>query len=140
MASATGVSDTGGDHMPPSADAGIAGSTFLAVRDRLGDWTVVRLASTLDAASASSLRDLFTELADGDAVQVLVDLSAVPFIDSAGLGVLIGACRRLRALDGDMRLAGPRPHVSSVLRMTGISRVIQVYNTVDDALSDLAPH
>lgn len=137
MATAAGVPDTGGDQLPQPTEATAEASSFLAVHDHIGDWTVVRLASTLDALATSSLRELFADLAERGEVNVLVDLTAVPFIDSAGLGVVIGACRRFRALDGDLRLAGARPNVSSVLRVTGISRVITVYPTPEEALADV---
>jgi anti-sigma B factor antagonist len=139
MASVAGVSDTAGDQLSSRIDAGGAGSVaspFLAVHERVGGWSAVRLASTLDASVAGSLRRLFNDLGQGGDVHVVVDLAGVAFIDSAGLGVLIGACRSLRALGGELRLAGARSNVCSLLRMTGISRMIGIYTSVEDAVGD----
>ena len=68
--------------------------------DRHDYYVVCRPAGELDAYTVAQFREALTELADES--YVLVDLSDVPFMDSAGLGALIGGIRRARENDGDV--------------------------------------
>ena len=64
---------------------------------------------------------------------LLIDLSAVPFMDSAGLGALIGGIRRAREAGGDVAVACSRPTLTRLLHTTGFDRIVSVTETVDDA-------
>ena len=74
--------------------------------------------------------------------RLLIDLSAVPFMDSAGLGALIGGIRRAREAGGDVAVACSRPTLTRLLHTTGFDRIVPVTETVDaaaDALVDRRP-
>ena len=70
--------------------------------------------------------------------QVVFSLQDVPFIDSAGLGALIGAIRRIREMSGDAVVCSPRPSVDRVLQIVGLPRIVEVFGTVSDAKAYLA--
>src|SRR5947208_12473988 len=70
----------------------------------VGDHTVLEVGGEVDVYTAPRLRERLIELVDGGAKHVVVDLSRVEFLDSTGLGVLVGALKRLRAVDGSLGL------------------------------------
>lgn len=104
--------------------------------DRLGDHTVCRPEGELDAYTVGQFREALRELS-GEA-RLLIDLSGVPFLDSAGLGALIGGVRRARESGGEVAVCCARPAVSRLLHTTGFDRVAPVTDSQDDALTQLA--
>lgn len=93
---------------------------------------VCRPVGAIDAYSVSELRAAVAAVPPGTAL--VVDLSGVPFLDSAGLGALIGAIRRLRQLDGEVSVAAPRPNIARVLHTTGFDRIVVISATVHEAV------
>ena len=86
----------------------------------------------LDAYTVAQFREALTELAEESFV--LVDLSDVPFMDSAGLGALIGGIRRARENNGDVAVACNRPALIRLLHTTGFDRIVPVRETVEEAV------
>jgi anti-sigma B factor antagonist len=97
--------------------------------------TVAHVAGEVDAFNASELRSALEPLTS--APRLVIDLAGVPFVDSAGLGALIGAVRRVRELDGKVALARPRPALAKLLDHTGISRLVAVTANVEQAVAAL---
>jgi stage II sporulation protein AA (anti-sigma F factor antagonist) len=87
----------------------------------------VRIKGDLDLKTAEPLRDSLDQLIDryGDKDLVL-DLEDVPFIDSSGLGVILGRYRRLTQQNRSLRLEGVRPSVKVVLELAGIDSIISI--------------
>ena len=104
--------------------------------DSVGDHLVCRPVGELDAFTVGHFRDSLTELGGGE--RVLIDLSGVPFLDSAGLGALIGGVRRAREGGGDVAVYGARPAVARLLHTTGFDRVATVSDSEQDAMKALA--
>jgi anti-sigma B factor antagonist len=90
----------------------------------------------LDAEVAGDLRAMLLELIERGSRKVILDLGAVEFIDSSGLGALVSALKRMRHLDaaGDIRLAHVQPSVRAVLEIIRLHRVFPVFPSTDDAL------
>ena len=85
------------------------------------DRPVVQVAGEIDVATAPELRQELTRLAGGGAGAIEVDLDGVSFLDSSGLGVLLGAHKRLVAAGGQgIRITGARDTVRRVLEITGL--------------------
>ena len=103
--------------------------------DRVDDYVVCRPSGELDAFTVSKFRQSLAEIAD--ASNVLIDLSNVPFLDSAGLGALIGGIRRAREKGGDVALACDRPTLTRLLRTTGLDRIVTVAPTLEEARASL---
>ncbi len=99
--------------------------------------TVCRPVGELDAFTVSQFRQALAELAS--AARLLIDLSGVPFVDSAGLGALIGGVRRVRELGGEVVVACPRPTLTRLLRTTGFDRIVTVTGTPQEAMQALCP-
>lgn len=92
--------------------------------DHAGDHVVCRPRGELDAFTVSKLRQTLAEIADEP--RVLIDLAEVPFVDSAGLGALIGGIRRAREKGGDVAVACNRPNLNRLLKTTGFDRIVTV--------------
>lgn len=87
--------------------------------------TVVHLMGEMDAATAPRLRAWLGEQVDEDH-DVVIDLAGVSFVDSSGLGVLVGALRRFQGAGHELVLRAPTPSMSRVLEMTGLASVFLI--------------
>jgi anti-sigma B factor antagonist len=90
----------------------------------------------LDAGVAHELKAALLELIEAGRSHLVVNLNGVDFIDTAGLGALISALKRLKlsGQHGDIRLAHVKPPVESVLEIIRLHRVFSRYDSVDDAV------
>lgn len=98
-------------------------------------WTVVTASGEIDVATAPELRDRLTDLVDGGTTRLIVDLEDVDFIDSTGLGVLVGAVRRTRGTEGDLRLVCTNARILKIFEATGLHEVFVIGATVDDTIA-----
>ncbi len=94
------------------------------------------LGGSLDLASSPTLRAALMEAADRDKHEIVVDLTHLEFLDSTGLGALIGAHKRAAEHDGSVRLVAHEGQILRLLRITGLLDVFAVYPTVDAAIAD----
>ena len=109
---------------------------MLEIHVEQGDgFATCRPAGELDAYTVGRFREVLAGLADAD--RLLIDLSDVPFMDSAGLGALIGGIRRIREQDGRVAVACSRPSLIRLLHTTGFDRIVPVAETVADAMEAL---
>jgi anti-sigma B factor antagonist len=99
-------------------------------------FTVCRLHGEADAWNVADARAAFAELV-GD-LYVVFDLCPTSFMDSAGLGALIGGIRRVRDAGGDAVIACSGAALLRMLRTTGLDRVVRIEPNVDDARSCIA--
>ena len=99
-----------------------------------GRTVVLAVCGDVDIATASTLRE---RLADAVASfrGVVVDLEEVPFLDSTGLGVLVAAHNRARSAGSALVIARPQRIVKNALRLVQVDTLIDVYESLDDALT-----
>ena len=97
-----------------------------------GPRTILAVSGEVDLATAPTLRQRVVQAIDDGARQVVVDLSEVGFMDSTGLGVLIGGLKRLRQLDGNLIVVNPSDPVRKILEVTGLLDVLGVVERLDD--------
>ena len=98
---------------------------------------IVAVSGDIDISTVARLRERLSGLADGGGT-LIVDLNRVTFIDSAGLGALVGAARRAAARGGSLHAVCARPQTRKLLWLTGVDRRIPLAATVDGALMFLA--
>lgn len=101
----------------------------------IGGSTVLRPLSELDATTAEAFRDHLAGLVG--TARVVVDLDEVPFMDSAGLAVLIGAVRRIRDAGGDAAVACDRQPLRRLLTTAGLDRIVTLASSASDAAATL---
>jgi anti-sigma B factor antagonist len=100
--------------------------------------TIVQVVGEVDVFTAPRLKDRLLQVERDGVHHIAVDLSQVGFIDSIGLGVLIGALRRARAGGGTLVLAGPNARIRRILDITGLSNAFTVAPDLDGALQVLS--
>jgi anti-sigma B factor antagonist len=103
--------------------------------EQTDEYTLCRPVGELDAYTVGQFRESLAELST--AGRILIDLSEVPFMDSAGLGALIGGIRRAREADGDVAVVCSRPTLTRLLHTTGFDRIVAVKETLDEAAEAL---
>jgi anti-sigma B factor antagonist len=94
------------------------------------------LGGTLDIATSPTLRAALLEAADRANHEIVVDLTQLEFLDSTGLGALIGAHKRAAEHGGSVRLVAHEGQILRLLRITGLLDVFSVYPSVEAALGD----
>ena len=94
-----------------------------------GTTRVIRMEGSCDLATAPRLRQTLQPFVPPEVNEVVLDVSALEFIDSTGLGVVLGAMRRLREGGGTLRIAGANGIVRRVLEITDLDKVIPLADT-----------
>ncbi len=102
--------------------------------DEHDEWTVVVLSGQLDVATAPDLRQALQEAQYAGAHRVVVDLADLQFLDSFGLGVLVGGLRRARLHGGRLVLAAANDRIRRILEVTGLDRTFQLTEDVAEVL------
>lgn len=105
--------------------------------DRDG-YTVLSPHGEIDFATGPQLKDAISERLDAGDVHLVIDLLDVEFIESTGLGALIGGRRRALALDGSLSLVCTDEQILKVFRITGLDKVFDIHGTVADATAQPA--
>ena len=101
----------------------------------VGGRTVVAVGGEIDVYTAPKLRDTITELVAAGSYDLIIDMEQVEFLDSTGLGVLVGGLKRVRAHDGSLRLVCTQERILKIFRITGLTKVFPIHSTVDEAVS-----
>ena len=96
---------------------------------------VVDVQGEIDMYTAPRLRELLIDLVSKGSYQLVVNLDKVGFLDSTGLGVLVGGLRRVRVHDGSLDLVCTRERILRIFRVTGLTEVFGIYETVDQAIA-----
>lgn len=94
---------------------------------------VLAVTGEVDLGTAPQLKERLTDLVAEGHRHVVVDLTATDFLDSTGLGALVAGLKRLRAHQGDMRVACNTPRVRKVFEITHVDRVLPMFDSVDEA-------
>ena len=97
------------------------------------DHTVVALSGELDLATQGELRTCLNDLIVAGHVNLVLDLSDCAFVDSTGLGALIGARRRVHAFQGSLTLVCPTEAVMKVFTITGLEKVFDIRDSMESA-------
>lgn len=95
--------------------------------------TVLAVKGEVDVYTAPRLRERLVELVTEGKRQIVVDLEGVDFLDSTGLGVLVGGLKRLRSNDGEMSLVSTQSRILKVFEITGLTKVFSIHDSVEAA-------
>jgi len=91
----------------------------------------------VDVYTAPQLKQQIIDLLDGGVRHVIVNLTAVDYLDSTALGVLIGGLKRLRERNGALDLICPNPRIRRIFEITGLDKIFDIYATEDEAVEKL---
>ena len=109
----------------------------IAIRRERG-CVIAEVTGEIDISTVARLRERLFELAEGSQ-PLIVDLNEITFIDSAGLGALVGTARRAAEHGGSLHAVCARPQTRKLLWMTGVDRRIPLEASLDGALASVAP-
>ena len=88
----------------------------------------------MDAHNSSDLKEQMLQLFDEGKCNLVIDLSAVRFVDSSGLGALVSGFKYASARDGSLKLSSLQPQVRSMFELTRLHRVFEIFTSVEEAL------
>ena len=97
-------------------------------------WTVLAVSGEIDIATAPSLREKLHSLLANQKLRLVIDLDDVGFLDSTALGVLVGALKRARTDDGEVRIACAQPRVLKVFEITRLDSAFDLFDSVEEAV------
>jgi anti-sigma B factor antagonist len=103
--------------------------------DEPSGYTVVAVSGEIDVYTAPALREKLISLVDDGKYEIIVDMEAVEFLDSTGLGVLVGGLKRVRNHEGWIDLVCTNNRILRVFKITGLSKVFQIHDSVADAVA-----
>jgi len=96
---------------------------------------VVDVEGEIDIHTAPRLRELLIGLVRQSNYHLVVNMEKVEFLDSTGLGVLVGGLNRVRAHDGSLDLVCTRERILKIFRISGLTKVFGIHQTVDQAIA-----
>lgn len=105
----------------------------LSIREE-GECTVVVVGGEIDVFTAPKLREQLIDMVSRGHHHLVLDMDGVEFLDSTGLGVLVGGLKRVRAHDGTLRLVCRQEQTLKLFRMTGLIKIFAIYSSVDAAI------
>jgi anti-sigma B factor antagonist len=106
--------------------------SFEVTTQVIGAWTVLGVSGELDAATGPALRQAIVDQL-GSQMALVIDLSAVPFLDSSGLGILVAALKRVREVDGRLKLVIASDDIRKLMRITSLDLVFDITDNLADA-------
>lgn len=102
---------------------------------RRGEASVLNLRGEIDVYTAPRLRQALIDLVDSGAKKIVVDMENVDFLDSTGLGVLVGSLKRVKGEDGTMAIVATQDKILKIFDITGLNKVFPMYESVEEAAS-----
>lgn len=106
--------------------------------ERRGGSLIIAIGGELDIVTSRQLDEHLTRDHRNDR-RVVLDLSAVEFMDTSSLAVIVGHWKRLESMGGTLALAGARYRYTKTLWITGLADRLPMYETVDEAVAAAVP-
>src|SRR5262245_5539484 len=97
-------------------------------------WTVVTVHGEIDVATSPALRERLIGLVNDGSAQLVLDLEAVDFLDSTGLGTIVSTLKRTRSHGGDLRLVCTEARIRRLFEITGLDSAVPLHASLDDAI------
>jgi len=102
------------------------------------DVQALDLEGEVDVYTAPVLRQAIMDQVEGGVKHLLINLARVEYLDSTGLGILIGGVKRLKEQGGSLRLVGPSARIQRIFEITGLNKIFDVYASEQEALGTAA--
>ena len=102
-------------------------------KERMGKAVVVHVQGEVDASNVEEFKQFLNGLMREEDKLFVVDMSALSFIDSSGIGALVGFFKRVRLGEGDVRLAALPDRIRKIFELTRLDRVFTIYENVKEA-------
>ncbi|SDS17691.1 anti-sigma B factor antagonist [Actinopolymorpha singaporensis] len=99
-----------------------------------GDHIVVEVGGEIDVYTAPRLREHVVDLVEAGHYHLVIDMEGVDFLDSTGLGVLVGGLKRVRSHEGSLQIVCTQERLLKIFRITGLTKVFPIHDTVAEAV------
>jgi anti-anti-sigma factor len=96
--------------------------------------TLIEASGRIDSSNANQFGDALSGVIDEGHTQLVLDLSGVGYMSSAGLREIVSALKKLRRASGDLRIAQPSPRVVEVIEMSGLDSELQIFASQAEAI------
>jgi anti-sigma B factor antagonist len=103
-----------------------------------GERTVVEVGGEIDVSTAPRLREQLVDLVTNGKYHLVIDLERVDFLDSTGLGVLVGGLKRVKTHDGSLHLVCTQDRILTIFRITGLTKIFPIHASVAEAVDSTA--
>jgi anti-sigma B factor antagonist len=104
-------------------------------RKTAGDVSIVTLEGEIDVYTSIQLKQDIAAILESGAKYLVLNLSKVEYLDSTGLGVLIGTLKKLRESGGNLIIVGPAMRIMRIFEITGLYKIFAIYATEEEAAS-----
>jgi anti-sigma B factor antagonist len=98
---------------------------------------VLILEGEVDVYTAPKLKSRLIDFVDEGKYKIVIDLQKVEFMDSSGLGVLVGGLKRVKSHDGAIALVCTHENILKIFRITGLVKVFPIYSTDEEAVTNI---
>jgi anti-sigma B factor antagonist len=98
--------------------------------------SVLTLRGEIDVYTAPQLRQSIVDLVEEGSVRLVVDMRAVEFLDSTGLGVLVEGLKRVKSKDGSLSIVATQDKILKIFDITGLNRAFPIFASVEEALAE----
>jgi len=103
--------------------------------ESIGGFSLIGLSGEVDVYSAPKLRETIKDLVDEGKYNLVVDLEKVAFLDSTGLGVLVGGLKRVKHHSGELGVICNQEKILRIFRITGLTKVFPIYRSREELLA-----
>jgi len=100
---------------------------------KVNSFSVIDVKGEIDVYTAPKLREQLIELVSEGSYDIVVNLEGVDFLDSTGLGVLVGALKRVKAHDGSLSLVCTQDKILKIFKITGLTKVFPIHASLEEA-------
>jgi len=101
---------------------------------RESGWVIARVAGRLDGTTMQAAESELLALIGQGERRMLLDLTALEYISSAGLRVLLSAAKKMKASGGTIALFGLSANVREIFRLSGFDKIFSIYESQEEAL------
>jgi anti-sigma B factor antagonist len=103
-----------------------------------GEAPIIDLTGEVDAYTAARFREAMLELIENGAVNLIISMENVEYIDSSGLGALVGGLKRVSERNGRIVIVCNNPQIRKVFEITGLEKVFRLYSTEGEAVKSVS--
>lgn len=100
---------------------------------------LIEIRGEIDVYTSPSVKNTINELIENGCFNLIISLENVRYIDSTGLGVLIGAIKRVREHDGRIVLVCNNVQIRKIFAITGLVKIFEIFETQEEATKALSP-
>ncbi len=110
----------------------------ISIKEQTSEITIVEISGRIDASNTPMLDEEMSKVLSEGKTKVIVDLSNLAYISSAGLRVFLSAVKKLKKSNGDLRLCGLSPNIMKIFKLAGFNKIFQIFDSEKEAVDSFA--